>query len=343
MRRIRSLVLFLMFLTLTVLFGCKGNSPTSANDLHILNDITISTNNSNIAQQDIYNDTLVWAGGNIRDKSSNHLLDTIYEYNFIDKKIKAIAKTKKNGQTDETQVNEDWICWTDWFDPYSNDWTIYAYSRKSKEVTKIASSTLKDSNVSGELPRLSLSDDGLLAWVETQKNDINVLKVYNLNTKKEKIIEGDVEVSIPSISNGFVTWTSNNTIHIYSLINNEIIYSIKAEHEVEYPKISKKFIVWKDGDDLYLQSMEDLGINKTNIHSGDIFYYDVSDSFIVWQTQYDIYAYSIEHKSVKKVNEKNGILPIIHNEILVWQEQDANGDFTLLHVKNLNGLTESMN
>jgi hypothetical protein len=66
---------------------------------------TIDTQNLNAAQPDIYRESVVWSGGNIRDEKSLHLLNSIWLYNLETDERQLIAETRIGGQTKHKSMN----------------------------------------------------------------------------------------------------------------------------------------------------------------------------------------------------------------------------------------------
>jgi hypothetical protein len=296
----------------------------------------LDTGNLNIAQQAISGTTLVWAGGNVRDKNSDHLLNTIYEYDLDNQHKEVIARSLVNGQTDETQISSRWICWTDWFSPLGQDWSIYAYSRQDKTIRKIAESRTTEVNSFGDLPRLSLSKNGLLAWIASPNGSdpgSRVLHIHNLNTQEQTRIEDSFEQSMLDISDRYAVWNSGTRLKLYSIADQKIIVDEEKTSAELFPKVSDRHVVWKEGDQLMMETLADR--SRHEVFSGDIFYFDVSDDYVVWQSQHEIYAYRIQDHAVKKLNDADGMLPVLNDQMVVWQSQDEAKAFTRLQVVNL--------
>lgn len=147
----------------------SSKEDTFQNESFIVETYNINTRNFSVAQPDIYEDTVVWAGGNNRDPKSLNRLGTIFLYEKNKKETQSLFETKRNGQTDETQINNSWICWVDWSDEKGSDWVIYAYSRQSQDTIQIASAKDSTRPKKGSSPRLSLSDNDHLSWIEERE------------------------------------------------------------------------------------------------------------------------------------------------------------------------------
>lgn len=300
--------------------------------------ILIQTNNSNLAQQDIYDNKVVWSGGNVTGKSKEdmHILDTINYYDLTTGKITLIAKTRVNGQTDETQVNDEWVSWTDWNDPYGSDWTIYAYSFSSKKIIEIDSSKSVLRPEVSQLPRLSLSNSNYLAWIseewdENKEFNRNVI-LYDLNKNEKKIIAKiDNPQALPFVSDNYLAWNSENEIFIYSIKKGDIIKTIPTSEMAIFPKMNNDVVTWQEGDTLY--SMPLMGNKKELIYSDSIFSFDVGEKYIVFQSKSSVFVYNIINKSIMKYDQTNAMLPYIRNDDLIWQE--SQGNMTNLRVIHL--------
>lgn len=346
----KRIVLYLLILSLMLLLvSCMQVSTNSnpKNDVSQKNEalnnpqkgILINTQNTNLAQQDIFDNKVVWSGGHIRNKSKNamHLLDTVYYYDLKTEKIVKIASTSKNGQTDETQVNNNWICWSDWYDPNGSDWTIYAYSFSENKIYEIDSSKNDLRPEFSQLPRLSLSNNSYLVWISEKLDENNevlkILYLYNLSNKSKKAIaEIDNPKAIPFVSEKYVIWNSEREIHIYSIEEDEIIQKIHTSEETNFPKVNTEFVTWQEGDSLYIQQLN--GGKKELVYNGPIFFYGIGQNHIVFQSGESIYAYNIANKSRFKLNDKDAILPYIRNKDIIWQElQDGMTNLRVVHIE----------
>ncbi|RJG15176.1 hypothetical protein [Paenibacillus thiaminolyticus] len=339
MRIVYSLLTISLFI---VFCGCTGIETSEKQNVHNLSketqqnnqiitefdkgSIGIKTGNTNVAQQDIYKNKVVWSGGNHNElnKGSIHLLHGIYLYDIEDKSIKKIATSQQRGQTDETQVNNEWICWSDWNDPLGKDWVIYAYSFSSGKIIKIDAAQNHLSGESSELPRLSLSNNGYLVWTSNELNEHrhNLKGIYLSSVGKEKISRiatTDYPKALPFVTDNYVIWNNEKEIKLYSINENKVVKSIVTATPANYPKANNQYVTWQEGNRLFIQDI-DKESNKL-IFQGEIFFYGIGKNHVVWQNKSDIFSYNINNKVIMKLNHTKAMLPYIRNDDVVWQEQ----------------------
>ncbi|WP_163537362.1 hypothetical protein [Gracilibacillus sp. YIM 98692] len=345
----------MIILVLFMLIGCSNETKSvdestekqidqsMTEEKFIKETYNIKTESFNVAQPDIYSDTVVWAGKNERKQKGIERLDSIFVYDNSEKENKQLFKTQLKGQTDETQINENWICWVDWSDEYASNWVIYGYSRKDDELIQIYSSNDSPSPDKGILPRLTLSDNDYLSWIEKVENENtikNEVKLVHLPTKEIKAIS-DVNYgqSIAHISNNYLVWSSEKSIYIYSLQEEEIVETINTNQLVNFPKVNNDYVVWQElgsegPSDSTLKikqiDMDDKPIEV--VFKGNMFFYDIGHDYLVWQTGEEIRAYSIKTKETKSLGD--GFLPYIRGNKVVW-EQGEEDDYVIFKVAEL--------
>jgi hypothetical protein len=285
---------------------------------------------------------VVWAGGNNRDPKSLNRLDTIFLYEKNKKETQSLFETKQNGQADETQINNNWICWVDWSDENGADWVIHAYSRQNQDIIQIASSKDYTRPKKGSLPRLSLSDNDYLSWIEEKEVEnatISELRLIHIPSKKvETIAEVDYDRAIPHISENYLAWSNEKSIYVYSLQKKELVEKINTNQVVNFPKVNDGIIVWQElgskGSTNSILNLKPIGkeIDPIEIFQGNIFFYDIGNDYVILQTKDKIQAYSIGKKTVEHLG--NGFLPYIRGSQAVWEVGREN-DYIVLQVIKL--------
>ncbi|WP_366922468.1 hypothetical protein MFMK1_002928 [Metallumcola ferriviriculae] len=306
----------------------------------VINKFEVNTHNFNAAQPDISNGNLVWAGGNNRVSSSIYLLDKVFLYDLDTKQITTLFHTQFNGQTDETQINSKWVCWTDWNGEKGAVWKIYAYSLERKKLYKIASgqSDLKpDQNT---LPRLTLSSNDYLAWFQTSNADEILqrsLKLYNIETREERDIAlVKSPKAMPNISRKYLVWSEDKTIFVYSLSKEKVIEKIITDQLAMFPKVNDEYVIWNEVGVYPLLKMKRIGEKKkTDIFTGSVFFFDIGTDYIVWQSKPNgsIFAYSISRNSTETITS-SGLLPYIRGNNLIWETKGKDNK-VIFHVAKL--------
>ncbi|WP_028594397.1 hypothetical protein [Paenibacillus assamensis] len=297
----------------------------------------IQTQNNNVAQQDIFKDKIVWSGGNnnVMKKDDMHLIDGIYLYDLHTKKHKKIASTKVNGQTDETQMNGEWICWTDWLNPKGTDWTIYGYSMRDGKVHELDKAEKHSTLEITQLPRLALSNSNILVWIREELNEqgdmTRNLISYDLTKKQSKVISRiESPLALPSISDKYIVWSGSENIFVYSIVEDKIISKINLiEHA--FPRVNNEYVVWNEDDNLMIQHIQ--SEEKYEIVDEEPFFYGIGQDIVVYQIDESIFAYHIQNRHTRKLSEKKATLPHIRNNDVVWQE--INGKVTNLRVVSI--------
>lgn len=299
----------------------------------VINELEVNTHNFEAAQPDFSNGKLVWSGGNDRESLSMFNLDKIFLYDIDSKHITTLYHTELNGQSDETQINNNWICWTDW----NKSWDIYGYSIKNKEHFKIASSDNNSQENLSDFPRLTLSSNNYLAWFETDNiSKQRTLKLYNIETRKEEDITKIEDVtSMPYLSNEYLVWSEDRTIFIYSLNKCKVVETINTNQHGVWTKVNDKYVAWEANGSLQLKRIGDN--EKVTIAKDSVFFFDIGNDYIVWQSNSkhssSILAYSIS-KNKTEIITSSGMFPYIRDNHLIWETRDENNK-VIFHIAEL--------
>lgn len=139
------------------------------------------------------------------------------------------------------------------------------------------------------------------------------------------------------MSETHIVWFDPHNVYIYSFKEGKIVEKINSENLINYPKVNEKFIVWEEKlqneSKLFLKLIGD-NQKPTLLLNENLFFYDIGKSYVVWQSDHLISAYStILNKA--QVLGKNGTLPYIQQNTVVWEHERNKGNNVIFKVVKL--------